>query len=149
MFGATTNYPYNFANRNGFPMIESANVTVNTADVVIGIPRRAFRMLPNNGVILFRLNTALPEGADTLPILFASNEFTQPLTLVGGEAASATQLTGAGIYLIYYDKSCNLLQLLTTGPAAATTQSTSASTPATEASTEETNNSMRTVKKSN
>ena len=90
MFGATTNYPFNFANRFGFPMIESANVTVNTNDVVIGIPRRAFRMLNNNGVILFRLNTALPEGAGTLPILFASNEFTQPLTLVGGEAATAT-----------------------------------------------------------
>jgi hypothetical protein len=141
MFGATTNYPFNFANRFGFPMIESANVTVNTNDVVIGIPRRAFRMLNNNGVILFRLNTALPESAGTLPILFASNEFTQPLTLVGGTAATAEQLTGAGIYFIYYDKSCNLLQLMTTGPAAATTQNTS--------STEETNNSMRTVKKSN
>lgn len=141
MFGATTNYPFNFANRFGFPMIESANVTVNTNDVVIGIPRRAFRMLNNNGVILFRLNTALPESAGTLPILFASNEFTQPLTLVGGTAATAEQLTGAGIYFIYYDKSCNLLQLMTTGPAAATTQNTS--------STEDTNNSMRTVKKSN
>ena len=141
MFGATTNYPFNFANRFGFPMIESANVTVNTNDVVIGIPRRAFRMLNNNGVILFRLNTALPESAGTLPILFASNEFTQPLTLVGGTAATTEQLTGAGIYFIYYDKSCNLLQLMTTGPAAATTQNTS--------STEETNNSMRTVKKSN
>jgi hypothetical protein len=141
MFGATTNYPFNFANRFGFPMIESANVTVNTNDVVIGIPRRAFRMLNNNGVILFRLNTALPESAGTLPILFASNEFTQPLTLVGGAAATAEQLTGAGIYFIYYDKSCNLLQLMTTGSAAATTQNTS--------STEETNNSMRTVKKSN
>ena len=141
MFGATTNYPFNFANRFGFPMIESANVTVNTNDVVIGIPRRAFRMLNNNGVILFRLNTAIPESAGTLPILFASNEFTQPLTLVGGTAATAEQLTGAGIYFIYYDKSCNLLQLMTTGPAAATTQNTS--------STEETNNSMRTVKKSN
>lgn len=141
MFGATTNYPFNFANRFGFPMIESANVTVNTNDVVIGIPRKAFRMLNNNGVILFRLNTALPESAGTLPILFASNEFTQPLTLIGGTAATAEQLTGAGIYFIYYDKSCNLLQLMTTGPAAATTQNTS--------NTEETNNSMRTVKKSN
>jgi hypothetical protein len=145
MFGATTNYPFNFANRNGFPMIESANVTVNTDNVVIGIPKRAFRMLNNNGVILFRLNTALPESAGTLPILFASNEFTQPLTLVGGEAATATQLTGAGIYLIYYDKSCNLLQLLTYGPAAATTQSASTTT----SDTEDTNNSMRTVKKNN
>lgn len=123
MWGATTNYPFNFANRSGIPMIESANITVNTDNVVIGIPRRAFRSLPNNGLILFRLNTALPEDAGTLPILFASNEFTQSLTLVSGESATAEQLTGTGVYLIYYDKSCNLLQLMTVGeaPAAAAT----------------------------
>ena len=123
MWGATTNYPFNFAKRSGIPMIESANITVNTDNVVIGIPRRAFRSLPNNGLILFRLNTALPEDAGTLPILFASNEFTQSLTLVSGESATAEQLTGTGVYLIYYDKSCNLLQLMTVGeaPAAAAT----------------------------
>lgn len=141
MFGATTNYPFNFSNRNGLPMIESANITVNTDNVVIGVPRRAFRSLPNNGLILFRLNTAIPDTADTLPILFASNEFTQALTLVGGDAATPAQMGDTGVYLIYYDKSCNLLQLMTLAVEAAATQSTSTT------STEETNNSMRTVKK--
>lgn len=122
MFGATTNYPFNFANRLGIPLIESTNITVNEANVVIGIPRRAFRMLNSNGIILFRLNTELPTSAGTLPILFASNEFTQPVTLIGGDAATAEQLNGTGIYIIYYDKSCNLLQLMTTGVPAATTQ---------------------------
>lgn len=122
MFGATTNYPFNFANRNGLPLIESTNITVNTDNVTIGIPRRAFRFLNSNGLIIFRLNTALPDTAGTFPILFASSEFTQPLTLVGGEAATAAQLSGTGIYIIYYDKSCNLLQLVTTGPTATTTQ---------------------------
>ena len=122
MFGATTNYPFNFSNRNGFPMIESTNITVNTDNVVVGIPKRAFRFLNGNGVILFRLNTALPENAGTLPILFASSEFTQSLTLVGGEAATAEQLTGVGVYFIYYDKSCNLLQLMTVGTTPTSTQ---------------------------
>lgn len=125
MFGATTNYPFNFANRLGIPLIESTNITVNTDNVIVNIPKRAFRFLNGNGVILFRLNTALPEAAGTLPILFASNDFTQPLTLVGGEAATAEQMTGAGTYIISYDKSANILQLMTFGPAAATaTQST-------------------------
>ena len=60
MFGATTNYPFNFANRNGFPMIESANVTVNTDNVVIGIPRRAFRGLADSGIFAFRLTQEIP-----------------------------------------------------------------------------------------
>lgn len=125
MFGATTNYPFNFANRLGIPLIDSNNITVNPDNVVIAIPRRAFRFLNGNGVILFRLNTALPDGAGTLPILLASSGFTQPLTLVGGEAATAEQMTGAGMYIIYYDKNANILQLMTFGPTAATaTQST-------------------------
>lgn len=72
MFGASTNYPFNFANRNG-------------------IPNRAFRFLNGTGLILFRLNMVIPESAASLPILLASNNFTQPLTLVGGEAATGEQ----------------------------------------------------------
>ena len=112
MFGATTNYPFNFANRNGIPMIESNSVTADTTNVIINIPNRAFRFLNGTGLILFRLNTAIPTGSETLPILFSSNEFTQPLTIVGGDAATGTQLSGTGIYLMYYAKDTNLMQLI-------------------------------------
>lgn len=118
MFGATTNYPFNFANRNGIPMIESSNVTTTETNVVIGIPNRAFRFLNGTGKILFRLNTPIPEEAATLPILFSSNGFTQPLTVVGGAAATREQMSGAGVYEAYYDKGNNILQLLTFAPTA-------------------------------
>ena len=110
MFGATTNYPFNFANRNGIPMLESSSVTVNDTNVVINIPDRAFRFLNGTGIILFRLNTEITN--DTLPIIFSSNNFTQSLTIVGGANATGTNISGVGIYLIYYDKNSNLMQLL-------------------------------------
>lgn len=127
MFGATTNYPFNFANRFGIPMIESAGVTSDGTNAIIRIPNRAFRFLNGTGKILFRLNTAIPGDAASLPILFSSGNFTQPLTLVGGAAATGEQMTGAGVYDIYYDKGGNLLQLMTFGPttAAATTSNNS------------------------
>ena len=112
MFGATTNYPFNFANRNGIPMLESNSVTVTTENVVISLPNRAFRFLNGTGLILFRLNTGITNTS--LPIIFSSNEFTQPLTLVGGDVATGTVLSDTGIYLIYYDKNANLMQLMTT-----------------------------------
>lgn len=123
MFGATTNYPFNFANRNGIPMIESGNVCVTETNVVINIPNRAFRFLNGTGIILFRLNTAIPEDAASLPILFSSNNFTQPLTVVGGAAATGEQMSSSGVYQAYYDKGNNILQLMTFAPstAAATT----------------------------
>ena len=114
MFG-TTNYPFNFSNRRGIPMIESSSVTVNTDNVVITLPNKVFRWLNDKGIILFRLNQPVPEGTTaTLPILFSSNEFTQPLTNIGGTAITAGQITGTGVYLIYYDKHADLMQLLTT-----------------------------------
>ena len=110
MFGATTNYPFNFANRNGIPMIESNSVEITTTNVVINIPNRAFRFLNGTGLLLFRLNTEITN--DTLPIIFSSNEFTQPLTLVGGVAATGADVASTGVYLIYYDKNSNLMQLI-------------------------------------
>ena len=110
MFGATTNYPFNFANRNGIPMIESTSVTTDTTNVLINIPNRAFRFLNGTGLILFRLNTEITNTS--LPILFSSNEFTQPLTTVGGEAATGANFSEVGIYLIYYDKNSNLMQIV-------------------------------------
>ena len=110
MFGATTNYPFNFANKMGIPMIESNSVNVTDTNVVINIPNRAFRFLSGTGLILFRLNTEITNT--TLPILFSSNEFTQPLTLVGGTAATGTDISAVGVYIIYYDKNANLMQLL-------------------------------------
>ena len=110
MFGATTNYPFNFANRMGIPMIESTNVEVTDTNVVINIPNRAFRFLNGTGLVLFRLNTEITNT--TLPILFSSNEFTQPLTLVGGTAATGTDISQVGVYLIYYAKNANVMQLM-------------------------------------
>jgi hypothetical protein len=55
MFG-TTNYPFNFSNRRGIPMLESTSVTVTDTNVVFNLPNRAFRGLNDHGVVLFRLN---------------------------------------------------------------------------------------------
>ena len=111
MFGATTNYPFNFANRNGIPMIESNSVETTTTNVVVKIPNRAFRFLNGTGLLLFRLNTEITNTS--LPIIFSSNSFTQSLTLVGGVNATGADISATGIYLIYYDKGANLMQLIT------------------------------------
>ena len=110
MFG-TTNYPFNFANRRGIPMIESTNVTVGDTAVTVTLPNRVFRWLNDKGVVLFRLNQEITDT--TLPIVFSSNDFTQAVTLVGGDAATGTQFVATGVYLLYYDKNANLMQLLT------------------------------------
>ena len=89
MFGST-NYPFNFSNRRGIPLIETSSINVTDDNVVINIPNRSFRHLNDKGVILLRLNQVIPDGTTgTLPVLFSSNDFTQPLTNIGGTAITA------------------------------------------------------------
>ena len=113
MYGATTNYPINFANLRGIPMIASSSVTVNTDNVTLGIPRRAFRNLAESGILAFRLTQLIPTSGETLPIVMSSNDFTQALTMVGGDNATGANMSGTGVYLIWYDKCSSLMQLLT------------------------------------
>ncbi|WP_173431803.1 hypothetical protein [Sharpea azabuensis] len=90
MFGSTR-YPFNFCNRNGIPMLEASSITVNTDNVVIQLPNRAFRGLNQRGIILLKLNQTVPTGTtETLPILFSANDFTQALTNVGGTAITVS-----------------------------------------------------------
>lgn len=112
----TTNYPGNFSNVRGIPMIASTSVEVTTDNVVIGIPRRAFRGLADSGLLAFRLTQEIPAGGAALPVVFSSNEFLQTLTVLGGTAATGAQITPAGVYLIWYDKCASSMQLLTTIP---------------------------------
>jgi hypothetical protein len=66
------------------------------------------------------------------------------VTVAGGANVTVADLPGVGIYLVYFDRWADTLQLIGSLPAAAT-QNASAGTT----NTEDPNNSMRTVKKSN
>ena len=111
-----TQFPVNFSNVRGIPMIASTSVEVTTDNVVIGLPRRAFRGLADSGVMAFRLTQAIPAGGAALPVVFSSADFLQTLTVVGGTAATGAQITPAGVYLIWYDKCASTMQLLTVAP---------------------------------
>ena len=106
-------YPVNYSNHVGIPLISSTSVTVNDTNAIITIPRNAFQWMPNTGLIVFRLNTAIPAAGSTLPILFQSGNFTQEVTLVGGTPATGASMTTTGIYLMWYNKNQTQLQLLT------------------------------------
>ena len=110
----TTNFPVNFSNLRGIPMIASTSVEVTTDNVVIGIPRRAFRGLADSGIFAFRLTQEIPAGGAALPVVMSSADFLQTVTVVGGTAATGADITPTGVYLIWYDKCASTMQLLTT-----------------------------------
>lgn len=115
----TANFSNNPSNNpftlRGIPVLTHTSVEVTADNVVIGIPNRTFRGWVNSGIFAFRLTQEVPAEGAALPVVFNSNDFLQPLTVLGSEATGA-QITPVGTYLVWYDKHTNTLQLLTPAP---------------------------------
>lgn len=112
----TTEYPVNFANRRGIPLILSTGVEVSDSNVIITIPNNAFRGLANMGLCALKLTQAIPTEGASLPIIFSSNSFTQSINVLGNTAAVGSDMASAGIYLVWYDKYSSSMQLINPAP---------------------------------
>lgn len=112
-------FPFPYSNRAGIPLIESRSITSDGTNAIITIANNTFARLATRGILLLKVSAAIPADAEALPIVISSNGETRPLTLAGGANATGAQITGVGIYQIFYDKAANTLQLMTVGVAAA------------------------------
>ena len=138
-------FPWQYTNINGIPTIKTQTVVVSDTAVTFKFAPD-FDGRPFRGLILVYISEAIPDGTTaTLPIQFSMAGTTSTVTLAGGTNVTVADLPGVGIYLVYFDRWADTLQLIGSLPAAATTQATSSETTGGE----DTNNSMRTVKKSN
>ena len=139
-------FPWQYTNINGVPSIKTQTVVVSDTAVTFKFAPD-FDGRPFRGLILVYISEAIPEGTTTtLPVQFSMAGTTSNVTVAGGATVTVADLPGVGIYLVYFDRWADTLQLIGSLSAAATTQSTSDTT---SGSTEDPNNSMRTVKKSN
>lgn len=107
-------WPFQYVNINGIPTIQSRSVTVSETSVDFKFnpdwDRRPFR-----GLILIYLSEVIPEGTTTtLPIRFSMAGTTSNVTLAGGDNLTVADLPGVGVYLVYYDRLADTLQLLNT-----------------------------------
>ena len=137
-------YPYQYININGIPTIKTQTVVVSDTAVTYKFAPD-FDGRPFRGLILVYISEAVPTGTTTtLPIQFSMAGTTSNVTVAGGAGVTVADLPGVGIYLVYFDRWADTLQLIGSLPAAATQAASNSGD-----STEDTNNSMRTVKKSN
>ena len=104
-------FPYQYSNINGIPRIKARRVTVNTDTVDYGFNPDWDRN-PFSGVLLVYL-TDLPEGTTTtLPVRFNMAGNTLNVTLAGGTNATVADLPNPGVFLVFYDRIDNILQLI-------------------------------------
>jgi len=104
-------FPYQYSNINGLPRIRSRRVTVGTETVDYGF-RPDWDLNAFSGLLLVYL-TDLPEGTtETLPVRFIMAGNTQNVTLAGGTNATVANFPNPGVFLVFYDRIDNILQLI-------------------------------------
>lgn len=104
-------FPYQYSNINGIPRIKARRVTVNTDTVDYGFNPDWDRN-PFSGLLIVYL-TDLPEGTtETLPVRFNMAGNTLNVTLAGGTNATVADLPNPGVFLVFYDRIDNILQLI-------------------------------------
>lgn len=105
-------FPYQYVNINGIPTIQTRNVTVSDTSVDFRFnpdwDKRPFR-----GLILVYVSEDIPTGTTTtLPIRFSMAGTTSNVTVAGGDNLTVADFPGNGVYLLYYDRFTDILQLI-------------------------------------
>ena len=101
-------------NSGGIPTLRSLSVNVTTSKVQYDFNNHRNVGRPYRGLLIINLAQAIPTGTTTtLPVVFTTagnNE--QALTKLNGAPATVEDITGTGIYLVWYESQTNTLQLI-------------------------------------
>lgn len=107
-------FPFQYVNRRGVPVLSTGGVTVDADNVVISFSNHAFANSWYRGLVLVELAQSIPSGTTaTLPLFFESNGQKKALTTYNGAAATVADIPGTGVFLLWYDKQTDVLQLMT------------------------------------
>ena len=101
-------------NTRGIPTLRSLSVTVTSSKVQFDFNNHRNVGRPYRGLLIINLAQAIPTGTTTtLPVVFTTsggNE--QPLVKINGDPATVEDITGTGVYLVWYESQTNTLQLI-------------------------------------
>lgn len=105
-------FPFQYSNINGIPCIKTQAVVVSDTAVTYKFAPD-FDGRPFRGLILVYISEPIPEGTTTtLPVQFSMAGTTSNVTTAGGDNVTVADLPGVGIYLVYFDRWADTLQVL-------------------------------------
>lgn len=105
-------FPFQYSNINGIPCLEVRRITVSDTSVDFQF-RPDWDRNPFRGLLLINVPEVIPTGTTTtLPIRFSMAGNTQNVTVAGGDNLTVADFAGVGVYLVYYDRVMNVLQLI-------------------------------------
>lgn len=100
--------------RYGVRLFETTNVEVTSSSVIFTLPNNTFLYSARCGIVPIHINQDIPSGTtQTLTVLFKINNETQGITVPGGDSLTAAGIA-KGVYLFFFNKANNILQLINT-----------------------------------
>ncbi len=103
------------SNTRGIPCLEVQNIDVRTANVVFQFAEHPYFRQNFQGLFLVRNTKTFAAPTSALPVQFetigVANSQVNVVDVDGSQILS-TYLTGKGIYLFFYDRPTNTLQLM-------------------------------------
>lgn len=101
-----------YVNINGIPTLQSRRITVSDTSVDFGF-NPDWDQNPFRGLLLIYLSEEVPTGATaTLPVRFVMAGNTSNVTVAGGANLTVADISTPGVYIVYYDRYANILQLI-------------------------------------
>lgn len=107
------------ANKFGIPCLEVQNIVVNSTNVVFQFAEHPAFRENFQGLFLIRNTKTFTAPETALPVVFETIGVPGSqvaITGVGGAAITSTQLTPTGIWLLFYDRPTNVLQIFYQNP---------------------------------
>lgn len=104
-----------FVNRTGFPCIESASISSDGTTSTITFDNHRLIQGGFSGGFWVRIPQTIVTGTDVVQFTITGvSGSTLPLFLSGGEQATLADIitTGGGVFLCFYDRPANRLQLI-------------------------------------
>ena len=105
-------FPWQYTNIRGIPTIKAQSISVSDTSVDFKF-NPDWNSRPFRGLLLVYLPDEIPTGTTaTLPIRFSMAGTTSNVTVAGGDNLTVADLPGVGVYLLYYDRFSDILQVL-------------------------------------
>ena len=104
--------PLRYANRNGFPCLESTGATLSTTALTYNFNRHPFVNNYFYGGFYVKLSDTPTAPSTAVPVIFTTAGGNATAVLDKSGTAVTTATIADGIYLAFYDRDSDKLQLL-------------------------------------
>lgn len=106
-----TSFLFNRVNIEGIPCIETKSIATSTTAVTFNFDPQVLASPRFSGLIAVKITTPADTASAALPVYFSMGGQTIAVTSAGGTAVTAADFL-AGIYLVFYDRVSNVLQIV-------------------------------------